>query len=137
MIRFLSFSLLLFAFLSISSCQKNVSVDSLRQQLHDVKCSLLAELEFIERSDQLDSRTARVSELFEDLAECMLSIKYLPQEIVQSIDFQEDKDFSEKIHFQYSRILSLPGGEDWLIRCQMKAVRLLDRELYKTSIYLK
>jgi len=119
---------LLSALVCLSGCEKKLSADSLRKQLHEAKIELIVELQMIERPGQFETHESKVSELFEDIAECMIQAKLLPSELSRPIVIQEDSFFSDALRSQCVRIIALPGGENWLIKCQARAVRLLDKE---------
>lgn len=119
--------LLLFLF-SLFGCEKGISVDALKRQLHEVKCDLIHELEMIESPVEFEEHEMRVANLFEEIAECMIQSALLSKESAQKMAEQEDKTMSDGLYSQCIRILALPGGESWLLKCQARAVRLLDKE---------
>lgn len=119
---------LLFFLLAFSSCERGVSKDTLKKQLQEVKVKLIQELRMVETSKQFEEHESQVSDLFEDIAECMICVNHLPKEGLPSFS-KEDFEISDELHTECSRILALPGGESWLMKCQAGGVRLLDKEL--------
>ena len=119
--------LLLFLF-SLSGCEKSMSVNALKRQLHEAKCDLIHELEMIESISEFEEHETRLSTLFEEIAECMIQTDRLSKENSQNVVEHEDAALSERLYAQCIRILALPGGESWLLKCQAQAVRLLDKE---------
>lgn len=131
MAKLLPFCLLLF-FLCCTSCQKKPSLATLRTQFQQSEVQLLNELEAIVTPSDFELHERKTSEIFEDIAEEMVLVNtFSPEEIEK--EEPPAQLYSENLEKELKRILSMPGGEEWLIRCQTKATRLIDIQLHKVQ----
>lgn len=119
-----------------SACQQKPSLASLRSQFLQTESQLLIELEAISSPHDFEAHEKKASELFEDIAEAMLVVNTF------SVSEQEkeipcDPVLSDALKKELKRLLTMPGGEEWLIKCQAKAVRIIDIQSHKAKKHSK
>lgn len=84
-------------------------------------CTLVKETKDFEIHGQ------KVSELFEKLANIVVAAKLFSEKEQWRTD--KERALSSEINSNLQRILQIPGGEEWLRRCQSRAVFIMKENL--------
>lgn len=115
-------------------CAKKTSQDELRKRIFEKMKCLVEEFSLIQSSEVFDAYEEKVSLLFEDIADCMVEMHEYMFASTEANGVR-DNGVSELLKEQMRRIIALPGGEAWLVRCQVSGARILD--CYRASIEKK